>query len=75
MIWFLLFFLAMGSEEKATVYHAEDTHHYIVLSGMELVTDTAIPAGVQKIYRGTLVPEPSDESCLCFNISHHHVQV
>ena len=77
MICFLLFFCAMGSGEKATVYHVEDTHHYIVLSSMkpELVTDTAFPAGVQKIYRGTLVPEASDESCLYFNISHHHVQI
>lgn len=77
MICFLLFFCAIGSGEKATVYHAEDTHHYMVLSGMEpeLVTDNALPAAVQKIYRGTLPQEASSESCLCFNISHHHIQV
>lgn len=77
MICFLLFFCAIGSGEKATVYHAEDTHHYMVLSGMEpeLVTDNALPTAVQKIYRGTLPQEAFNESCLCFSISHHHIQV
>lgn len=71
MICFLLFFCAIGSGEKATVYHAEDTHHYMVLSEMEpeLVTDNALPTAVQKIYRGTLPQEASNDSCLCFSIS------
>lgn len=74
---FALFFIYMGSAESVSVYHAEQTHSYSEFTNleMELVSDDTAPAGVRKVYRGMLDPERSEESCLCFNIAHHSIQV
>lgn len=74
---FALFFLYMFTCEKVSVYHAEQTHVYSTLTGLskELQYDESAPAGLRKIYRGILDPEMSHESCLCFNIPHHNIEV
>lgn len=77
LIAFSVFFLYMNTAESISVYRAEPTHTYTVLSNleMELVEDDAAPAGVRKIYRGIIEPELSQESCLLFNIAHHYIEV
>ncbi|MBR2048350.1 MAG: GGDEF domain-containing protein [Oscillospiraceae bacterium] len=67
----------MFTSERVTVFQLEQTHHYSTLSDLqtELQYDDAAPAGVVKVYRGILDPELSQESCLCFNIAHHNIEV
>lgn len=74
---FFAFFLYMGTAEQVAIYHAELTHEYGLLEGMErqIISDDSAPAGIRKIYRGSLNPEQSMESCLCFNIAHHSIAV
>jgi len=74
---FFLFFAYMLTSERVSVFQLETTHKYTTLTSMEatVVHDDAAPAGVIKTYRGTLDPELSQESCLCFNISHHEIEV
>ena len=74
---FFAFFLYMGMAEQVTVYQAEQTHSYQTLTdlNLEIILDDTAPAGIRKVYRGILVPELSQESCLCFNIAHHSIQV
>lgn len=74
---FFVFFLYMGIAERVTVFQPEQTHSYSTLTDLDLETveDHTAPAGVRKIYRGILAPELSQESCLCFNIAHHDIQV
>lgn len=74
---FFLFFVYMGSAETVSVYHGEQTHSYSEFTDleMELVRDDTAPVGMRKVYRGVLDPERSRESCLCFNIAHHSIQV
>lgn len=77
VLLFLIFFLYMGISENVSIYTAEEAHTYITLSehSTELLEDETAPAGVRKLYRFTLDEEHSKESCLCFYVSHHHVQV
>ena len=77
VVLFLAFFAYMGSSERVSVYQSEQTHSYSVLTDlqMELKKDETAPEGVRKIYRGILDPALSQESCLCFNIAHHEIQV
>lgn len=74
---FLTFFGYMLTGERVSVYHLERTHSYSILTDLEseLRYDDAAPAGVVKVYRGILDPELSQESCLCFNIAHHEIEV
>ena len=77
LLGFLVFFCYMATEERVSVYRAEPTHTYTTLTDLELelVEDDTAPAGVRKIYRGVLSPELAKESCLLFNIAHHHIEV
>lgn len=77
LIAFTAFFLYMTTMEQVSVYRAEPTHTYTVLTDLEQewVEDHTAPAGVRKIYRGVLAPEQAKESCLLFNISHHNIEV
>lgn len=74
---FFAFFLYMSAEERVSVYHAEPPHSYVILDDLELelVEDDTAPAGMRKIYRGIIDPALSRESCLLFNIAHHHIEV
>ena len=77
LIAFLCFFLYIGSEDGVSVDRAEPMVGYEVFDDMstELANDANAPAGVRKIYRGTLPPDLSQEDYLCFNISHHDIEV
>lgn len=70
-------YMYMNSAEQVSVYQPENHHRYNVTTDLELelAADASAPAGVRKIYRGVLSPQYSPESCLCFNISHHNIQV
>lgn len=74
---FVVFFLYMATMERVTVFRAEPTHTYTALTDLELELeeDVTAPAGIRKIYRGELSPELAKESCLLFNIAHHHIEV
>lgn len=74
---FLVFFLYMVNAEQVSVYQLEQHHGYTVLTDIdtEYQEDDTAPAGIRKVYRWTLEPESSAESCLCFNIAHHNIQV
>lgn len=67
----------MFTSEQVSVFQLEQTHTYDTLENIEsqLQPDDAAPAGVVKVYQGTLDPELSPESCLCFNIAHHNIEV
>ena len=77
IIAFFVFFLYMGTAERVSVYHSETRTGYTVLGDMEmeLVDDDTAPAGVRKVYRGTLASEASQENVLFFNIAHHNIEV
>ena len=77
IVLFFLFFIYMFTSEQVSVYHLEQTHTYTSLTGIEctIEQDETTPAGVVKVYRGILDPEFSRESCLCFNIAHHSIDV
>ena len=77
LIAFLCFFLYIGSEDGVTVDRAEPMIGYGIFDDMstELANDANAPAGVRKIYRGILPPDLSQEDYLCFNISHHDIEV
>lgn len=77
LVLFFGFFCYMFAGEQVSVYHLEQTHTYDTLNGMECTTvsDENAPAGVVKIYRGVLDASLSRESCLCFNIAHHNIEV
>ncbi|MBR6745316.1 MAG: hypothetical protein IKM00_08895, partial [Clostridia bacterium] len=77
LIAFLCFFLYIGSEDGVTVDRAEPMVGYEVFDDMstELANDANAPAGVRKIYRGMLPPDLSQEDYICFNISHHNIEV
>lgn len=72
---FFIFFFYMASAERVSVYHAEQPEGYRVFEEMqlEIVTDDTAPAGIQKVYRGTLPAVRN--SAFCVNISHHNIQV
>lgn len=74
---FALFFAYMGTNERVSVFHLEQTHSYAYLTDFErtLRYDETAPAGVVKLYRSVLAPELSKESCLVFNIAHHNIDV
>ena len=74
---FFVFFVYMSSSERVSVFQLEQTHSYTTLTDLEfsLQQDDTAPAGVVKVYRGILDPELSQESCLCFNIAHHNIEV
>lgn len=74
---FFLFFFYMFTNERVSVFHLEQTHDYTTLTGVESTTreEPTAPAGVVKVYQGILDPELSKESCLCFNIAHHNIEV
>ena len=74
---FFLFFLYMFTSEGVSVFHLEQTHHYTTLTDVQTITqeDPSAPVGVVKVYQGILDPELSKESCLCFNIAHHNIEV
>ena len=67
----------MFAGERVSVFQLEQTHHYSTLTGFEseLRYDDTAPAGVVKVYRAVLDPELSQESCFCFNIAHHNIEV
>ena len=77
----LFLFFAFGgymfTSEWVSVFQLEQTHNYSTLTDFEseLRYDDTAPAGVVKVYRGVLDPELSQESCLCFNIAHHSIEV
>ena len=77
----LFLFFAFGgymfTSERVSVFQLEQTHNYSTLTDFEseLRYDDTAPAGVVKVYRGVLDPELSQESCLCFNIAHHSIEV
>ncbi|MBQ2987784.1 MAG: GGDEF domain-containing protein [Clostridia bacterium] len=77
LIAFLCFFLYIGSEDGVTVDRAEPMVGYEVFDDMstEFANDANAPAGVRKIYRGMLPPDLSQEDYICFNISHHNIEV
>lgn len=70
-------FAYMGTSERVSVFHPEQTHSYAYLTDFEktLEYDETAPAGVVKVYRSVLAPELSKESCLVFNIAHHNIDV
>ena len=74
---FFAFFGYMFAKEQITVFYLEQTHNYTTLTDVErtLQQDDTAPAGVVKVYRGMLDSELSQESCLCFNIAHHNIEV
>lgn len=76
-VLFFLFFAYIGFAESVDVYRAGENHSYSVYTDLELelVSDPSAPAGIRKVYTGILDPETSQESYLCFNISHHNIQV
>lgn len=77
MLLFFVFGCYMLAGERTSVFQLEQTHDYFTLTEVEseLRADAAAPAGVVKVYRGILDPEQSTESCLCFSIAHHHIEV
>jgi len=77
MIAFLCFFIYIACEESVSVDRAEPMKGYGVFSGLsaELNEDEGAPAGVQKVYRGILPHDLSQEDYLCFNIAHHAIEV
>lgn len=77
LLLFLAFFGYMLVGERVSVFQSEQTHDYSTLTDLEqeLRYDDTAPAGVVKVYRGILDPELSQESCLCFNIAHHNIEV
>lgn len=77
LILFFTFGGYMFIGERVSVFRLEQTHHYSTLTDFEseLRYDAAAPAGVVKVYQGVLDSELSQESCLCFNIAHHNVEV
>lgn len=77
LILFLFFFSYMITCENLSIFQLEKTHDYTVLSNFEksLEYDDSAPAGFVKVYRGILTPELASESCLCFYIGHHNVEV
>ena len=74
---FFLFFCYMSTSERVSVFHLEQPHDYNTLTDMKCTVreDPTAPAGIVKEYRGILDPELSKESCLCFNIAHHNIEV
>lgn len=77
LISFFAFFGYMFTNEQVSVFQLEQTHTYSTLTNVESSVrhqDDA-PAGVVKVYRGILDPQLSNESCLCFNIAHHNIDV
>lgn len=77
LILFFVFFCYMFTSERVSVFHLEQTHTYDTMTGMQrtIEQDDAAPAGVVKVYRGVLDSQLSQESCLCFNIAHHNIEV
>lgn len=74
---FFAFFLYIGTSERTSLYRAEQTRGYGVVTDVqtELVEDSTAPAGVRKVYRWVLQPEQVKGSSLLFNIAHHHIEV
>lgn len=74
---FLCFFLFIIGEESAVVYQSESMLGYHVFSdlNMEVENVDSTPAGIQKVYHGTLPSRLSQEDYLCFYISHHNIQI
>ena len=74
---FFAFFAHMSFSERVSVFQLEQTHAYSTVTDFELTLrqDSTAPAGVVKVYEGILDPELSQESCLCFNIAHHTIEV
>ncbi len=74
---FLAFFLYMATSEEVTVFRAEQTRGYGTVTDIqtELVSDSAAPLGLRKVYRWVLEPEQVQGSSLLFNIAHHHIEV
>lgn len=77
LVLFFSFFIYMAACERVSVFHSEQTHIYSTLTELDksVQQDNTAPAGVRKVYQGVLDPELSQESCLCFNIAHHSIQV
>ena len=77
LVLFFVFFCYMFTSEQVSVFQLEQTHTYDSLIATEYSTqpDDTAPAGVVKIYRIILDPELSPESCLCFYVAHHDIEV
>lgn len=77
ILLFFSFFIYMLICERVSIFQPEQTHSYNVLTELNqsIQYDDTAPVGVRKIYQGILDPELSQESCLCFNIAHHSIQV
>ncbi len=74
---FLCFFIYVCGAESVSVDCAEPIPGYGVFENVtsESVQDDAAPAGIRKIYRGTLPAETFHENYFCFEISHHNIEV
>ena len=77
IVLFLIFFVYMGLFENVSVYKSDNPHSYTNFTDytLERVEDETAPVGIRKVYRWTLDIEHSSESCLCFYVSHHYVDV
>lgn len=77
LLLFTVFFGYLFTTGQVSVFHLEQTHSYAALTDLEktIRCDDTAPAGLVKEYRGRLAPELSRESCLCFNIAHHSIEV
>ncbi|MDO4740708.1 MAG: diguanylate cyclase, partial [Eubacteriales bacterium] len=74
---FAAFFLYMYCFEEISVYQSGTPHSYRVISDVQTqqkIDDTS-PVGMQKVYSWDIHLEPNQDNCLCFNVSHNHIQV
>jgi len=77
IVLFSAFFLYMFFSEKVSVYQSEPPHSYRVITDMQMeqeIDDTS-PVSMRKVYRWEVHSEQYQGTCLCFDISHHHIQV
>lgn len=77
IVLFFSFFVYMSTCETVSVFQLEQTHSYTTLTDFErtVQSDETAPVGMVKIYQGILDPDLANESCLCFNIAHHNIEV
>lgn len=77
ILLFFAFFFYMGTAEQVSVYRAEEPRGYQAVTDVqtELISDSAAPIGVRKVYRWVLEPEQVKGSSLLFNIAHHEISV
>ena len=77
IILFFLFFLYMTFGENVKITTGRSPHLYEEVEDYSFsrVADSSAPCGLRKEYRWTLPADDSSESCICFYLPHHLVQV